>query len=72
MDQDKYRCLKAKLESNSVTSAAEGSTDILKGGIGMVNVNRRIKLRFGEEYGLFIQNILGGMTVDIRLPYQDK
>lgn len=38
-------------------------------GIGLVNVNRRIKLKYGSEYGLQIDSSLGeGTTVSIRLP----
>lgn len=39
------------------------------GGIGLVNVDKRIKLRFGEEYGLEINSIVGrGTIVKILLP----
>ncbi len=38
-------------------------------GIGVLNVNNRIKLCFGQEYGLFYQSKEGkGTRVDIRLP----
>lgn len=38
-------------------------------GYGVRNVNKRIKLLFGEQYGLYYQiNDEGGITVDIRLP----
>jgi two-component system sensor histidine kinase YesM len=39
------------------------------GGIGLINVNQRIKLNFGSEYGLGIESKLGyGTTVYIRIP----
>ena len=39
------------------------------GGIALVNVNNRIKLLFGEQYGLGVSSIKGlGTTVEIQLP----
>lgn len=38
-------------------------------GIGLVNVNRRIKIRYGKEYGIKIDSALGkGTTVEVILP----
>ena len=40
-----------------------------KGGIALVNVNNRIHLLFGEEYGLHIYSMPGvGTDVEITLP----
>ncbi|MPM21725.1 Sensor histidine kinase YpdA [bioreactor metagenome] len=40
-----------------------------KGGIALVNVNRRIKLLFGEEYGILIYSrVNAGTDVEITLP----
>lgn len=40
-------------------------------GIGLVNINRRIKLLFGNEYGLYISSLENaGTDVNIRLPLQ--
>jgi two-component system, sensor histidine kinase YesM len=42
-------------------------------GIGFTNVNQRIKIVFGEEYGLFLeQNPEGGTLVHIKFPIVDK
>ncbi len=39
------------------------------GGVGLKNVNERIKLFFGEQYGIEIDSILDvGTTVNIRIP----
>ncbi len=39
------------------------------GGIAMVNVNNRIRLLFGEEYGICINSTPGvGTDVEITLP----
>ncbi len=40
-----------------------------KGGIGLINVNNRIKLQFGEKYGLRIYSIKDfGTSVEVTLP----
>lgn len=39
-------------------------------GYGVRNVNKRIELLYGEEFGLhYLRNDYGGVTVEIRLPY---
>lgn len=39
-------------------------------GYGVRNVNKRIELLYGKEYGLhYVRNDFGGVTVEIRLPY---
>lgn len=39
-------------------------------GYGLRNVNKRIELLYGEEFGLYyLRNESGGVTVEIRLPY---
>ena len=40
-------------------------------GYGIRNVNKRISLMFGVEYGLrFFQNVHGGISVEIHLPFK--
>lgn len=40
-------------------------------GYGVRNVNKRIEIMFGKQYGLyFIKNEQNGVTVQIRLPYE--
>lgn len=42
-------------------------------GIGLVNVNKRLKLQFGEQYGLRVNSIKNfGTSVDITLPLFKK
>lgn len=44
-----------------------------KGGIAIVNVNNRIRLLFGEEFGIYIYSTLNvGTDVEITLPLIDK
>ncbi len=50
---------------------AEGEPDY-EGGIGLLNVSRRIRLHYGDGYGLAIDSAPGrGTTVTVRLPRQD-
>ena len=45
------------------------SGEASKGGIALVNVNNRIHLLFGEEYGLHVFSMPGvGTDVEISLP----
>ncbi|RTE10272.1 sensor histidine kinase [Paenibacillus whitsoniae] len=41
-----------------------------RGNVGLYNVNSRIKLHFGDAYGLSIDSAGVGTTVTIRLPYE--
>ena len=42
-------------------------------GVGLINVNRRIKLHFGDTYGLQIQSKSGvGTKVILRMPVVRK
>ena len=63
--------LTAKLNEN-INSLSDVDRYNAKGrghGIAILNVHRRIKLYFGEEYGLFITSTQGvGTTVEIQLP----
>lgn len=39
---------------------------------GMLNVHRRLQLKYGERYGLSIsRGLMGGLRVDIKLPYRE-
>jgi two-component system sensor histidine kinase YesM len=64
-----FETLRDKLENH-----IENKTDLLDlkskiSGIGLVNVNRRIKIKYGKEYGLFIESdIFSGTLIKIILP----
>ncbi len=67
MEKERYKELEDKLRSmnlNGITSKANK-----EGGIALVNVNNRIKLLFGEEYGIHIYSTYSlGTDVEILLP----
>lgn len=42
-------------------------------GIGIPNVHERLRLIYGEEYGVTIRSVIGtGTSVSLRLPYHLK
>lgn len=60
IEPDKLRELLAKLERNDTSSGKS---------IGLTNVNKRIKMYHGEQYGLTVETTLGyGTTIRITLP----
>lgn len=62
LDDLNRRMSKAPMEDVQIKSEKQG-------GIAMVNVNNRIKLLFGEEYGLYFYSTPGvGTDVEITLP----
>lgn len=58
---DHLQRLQSKLQTNRLADEEDGSRKD-KGGIGMVNVHRRIQMVFGEEYGLTIESEPGRGT----------
>jgi len=70
MSQDTLKEIQMYLtQSSGITKNAENRTI----GIGLVNVNRRIKLHYGQNYGLEIKSTLDeGTEVTIRIPTSDK
>jgi len=69
INSEALAALRAKLDNH-----VENKTDLIDlksktSGIGLVNVNRRIKIKYGKEYGLFIESeISHGTLVKIILP----
>lgn len=61
MDED----VRQRIENNEFPSSA-------KNGFGLKNVDNRIKLYYGSEYGISIDTSgAGGTTIEILLPYTD-
>ncbi len=51
----------------------QSQTDIFEESIGLLNVNSRLQLKFGEEYGISIESTINeGTCVTVRLPLNDK
>ncbi|MFI3313518.1 MAG: sensor histidine kinase, partial [Eubacteriales bacterium] len=65
MDEKTLAKLNKKLNSSREFYQEEGS----KGGIALVNVNNRIHLLFGEEYGMHVYSTVDvGTDVEISIP----
>lgn len=68
MEAVKLKKLNEQLSRNSVGYIVE-EKDGKKGGIALLNVCRRIKLLFGEQYGVHLNSVPGaGTLVEISLP----
>ena len=62
--------LSGRLSANGIEYVHSGSA---RGGIALVNVQNRIRLLFGEEYGLCVQSTPGvGTDVEITLPRDSR
>lgn len=67
MDENTLWELNKKLRKDNTTTAYQQPEE--KGGIALVNVNNRIHLIFGEEYGIHVFSVRGeGTDVEIVLP----
>jgi two-component system sensor histidine kinase YesM len=70
MSEDVLEELRRRLPSSDTTTNRD---DKHRGGIALANVNNRIKLLFGEQYGLRVSSIEGtGTTVEIQLPVKRR
>lgn len=67
MDEERLEMINAKLgrTANRLVESVKGE----KGGIALANVNNRIRLLFGEEYGMYVFSMKGiGTDVEITMP----
>jgi two-component system sensor histidine kinase YesM len=71
IEEEALGVINEKLEHISIAHIEENKNK--KGGIALRNVCRRIKLLFGEEYGIHIYSLPGiGTDVRIMLPVLKK
>lgn len=67
IQEDKLKEINEKLKALSLDDVNPKSEK--KGGIAILNVNNRIKLLFGEEYGIYVySHVNAGTDVEISLP----
>lgn len=58
-------------EIRSMLNDDSSEISLKEGGFGLENVNKRIKLYYGKQYGLYVQSeYLGGTQVVARIPLQ--
>ncbi|HEY5465447.1 MAG TPA: ATP-binding protein, partial [Clostridia bacterium] len=73
MASDQLHRLQQMLSSDTPDTPDTVETEIPKIGVGLSNVNRRIKLRYGNMYGVDIDSQIGqGTQVTLRLPMPEK
>ncbi len=66
MNEKQLAQLNSKIESSLETCSPQGEK---KGGLALPNVNNRIRLLFGDEYGIHVFSLEGsGTDVEISLP----
>ena len=66
IEMERLKKLNQKLKTFSVR---QESDDKIGGGIALMNVCRRIKLLFGEDYGIYIYSMVGiGTEVGVTIP----
>lgn len=62
-----------RLNTELASSQYDGGSDDSEGGIGLMNINNRIKLFYGERYHIRLESVEGRFTrAVIRLPYIDS
>jgi two-component system, sensor histidine kinase YesM len=72
MTSEQLEKLRGKLKENRLAQR-EGDLVYHRGGIGLMNVHRRIQLVFGEHYGLSVDSQpQKGTSVTLRMPRSDK
>jgi two-component system, sensor histidine kinase YesM len=62
----------SQFEENHLQKLEEHSLETSGFGIGLMNIQQRIQLTYGPEYGLYLFNNEGKAVVSIRLPAQVK
>jgi len=65
----KLRHLKEKMGAEAGLQVEEANPWKLRTGIGLTNVHNRLRMRYGEPYGLEIESGPGGTVVKATLPY---
>ena len=70
MPSDQLKALNQKLISSEIDTSDTSKEKKKGSGIALTNVNSRIKLMYGDAYGVFAYSTLGkGSEFQIRLPY---
>lgn len=63
------KAMNDRIKNYNIMSSPEGKHN----GIAMPNIDRRIKLMYGDDYGLHISSVLGiGTDVEVYLPFCDN
>ena len=72
MTDDGAGISEAQLEALRASFCQENQEDY-KAHIGLYNIQKVIRLTYGEPYGLHIESVVGvGTTVTLNLPYEEE
>ena len=73
MDSKKLKELNARIQMDNVDLDEEENRNHRNTGIALPNIHKRIRLLFGEEYGVNVYSTVGqGTDVEITIPVNDK
>ncbi|OXS53059.1 histidine kinase [Cohnella sp. CIP 111063] len=73
MSEARLEELRRRLGKNRLAEEEIASRPGRRGGIGLVNVHRRIQMVYGDEYGLRVDSAPGkGTRIELRMPQEDR
>lgn len=73
IEREKLEKLNSRIRSSNIELEDENQGDQRNTGIALPNVNKRIHLLFGEEYGVNVYSTVGqGTDVEITIPANDQ
>lgn len=73
IEREKLEKLNSRIRSSNIELEDESQSDQRNTGIALPNVNKRIHLLFGEEYGVNVYSTVGqGTDVEITIPANDQ
>ncbi len=73
MDEEKQKSLNEELSLITTTKHSLQENDSITESMGLINVSKRIKLKYGEEYGIqIISSSKDGTQIIIKLPLIDE
>ena len=61
-----------KLETDILDRLENGEVKARGNGVGLVNINRRIKLLYSDHYGLIISRTSNNSCVTVNVPYEEE
>jgi two-component system, sensor histidine kinase YesM len=62
----------SQFEDNHIQKLEKGMITASGFGIGLLNIQQRIQLYYGDGYGLYLYNENDKAVVEIKIPYQEK
>ncbi|MNC78269.1 hypothetical protein D3C75_1304370 [compost metagenome] len=61
------------MEADFLKRLLNGEVETRGTGIGLLNIRDRVRLAFGEEYGIYVESTVGfGTKVSVLLPFPQE